>query len=82
MLALADDGLKDAATGVRGWSRKADVGFQPIGRRLFYLAVNRKVDGKQTADLTLERWTGEAEAPFTPATVEDLGRQEATPAAR
>jgi hypothetical protein len=82
VLALADDGLKDAATGVRGWNRKADVGLQPVGHGLFYLAVNRKVDGKQTADLTLERWTGQAETPFTPATAQDLRASEAATAAR
>ncbi|HJV42586.1 hypothetical protein [Caulobacter sp.] len=72
VLALADDGLKDPATGVRGWNQKADVGFQPIGGGLAYLAVNTKVDGRQTADLTLMRWTGEAEKPFVPATADDL----------
>jgi hypothetical protein len=29
LLALADDGLKDPATGVRGWNQKADVGSSP-----------------------------------------------------
>jgi len=68
LVALADDGLKDAATGVRGWNQKADVGLQPIGDGLFYVAVNRKIDGRQTADLTLMRWTGDARAPFIAAT--------------
>jgi hypothetical protein len=70
LLALADDGLKDAATGVRGWNQKADVGLQPVGQGLFYVAANSKVDGKQTADLTLMRWTGEAGQPLVPATAE------------
>ncbi len=70
-MALADDGLKDAATEVRGWNQKADVGFQPVGGGLFYVAANRKVDGRQTADLTLMRWTGDAQAPFVPATAKD-----------
>lgn len=68
---LADDGLKDAATGVRGWNRKANVGIQPVGHGLFHLAVNGRVDGKQTADLTLARWTGDARKPFVPVTAED-----------
>jgi hypothetical protein len=35
--------------------------LQPVGHGLFYLAVNAKIDaGKQTADLTLARWTGDA----------------------
>ncbi len=64
MLALADAGLKDAATGVRGWNQKADVGFQPVGDGLFYLATNSGTKGAQTADLTLMRWTGDANEPF------------------
>lgn len=74
LLALADAGLKDPATGIRGWNLKADVGLQPVGHGLAYLAVNTKVDGKQTADLTLMRWTGDAAAPFVPATAEDLAK--------
>ena len=80
-LPLADDGLKDAATGVRGWNQKADVGSQPVGHGLFYLSVNAKVDGKQTADLTLMRWTGDARKPFVPATAEDLHNLAKDPAA-
>jgi hypothetical protein len=70
-LALADDGLKDSATGVRGWNQKADVGLQPVGHGLFYAAVNAKVEGKQTADLTLMRWTGDARKPLVPVTAEE-----------
>ena len=73
-LALAEDGLKDAATGIRGWNQKADVGLQPVGRGLFYLAVNSGPKGKQTGDLTLQRWTGSPAAPFVPATPADLER--------
>jgi hypothetical protein len=72
VLALADDGLKDAATGVRGWNQKADVGLQPIGHGLFYVATNTKSQAGQSADLTLMRWTGDAQAPFVPATADDL----------
>jgi hypothetical protein len=71
LLALADDGLKDAATGVRGWNQKADVGSQPVGHGLFYLAVNAKSPAGQTADLTLMRWTGDAQKPFAPVTAEE-----------
>ncbi len=81
LLPLADDGLKDAATGIQGWNQKADVGFQPVGHGLFYLSVNAKVDGKQTADLTLMRWTGDARKPFVPATAEDLHNLAKDPAA-
>lgn len=76
VLALADDGLKDPATGIRGWNQKADVGLQPIGHGLAYLAVNTKIDGQQTADLTMSRWTGDARGPFVPATAEDAAKVE------
>jgi RNA polymerase sigma factor (sigma-70 family) len=66
LMALADDGLKDAATGVRGWNQKADVGFQPVGHGLFYVSANAKIEGKQTADLTLMRWTGDAAEALRP----------------
>ena len=72
LLPLADDGLKDPATGVRGWNQKADVGLQPVGQGLFYLAVNTKTPQGQTADLTLNRWTGDAAKPFVPVTAAEL----------
>jgi len=72
LLELAHDGLKDAATGVRGWNQKADVGFQPVGRGLFYLSVNSGSKEAQTSDLTLMRWTGDATRPFAPAKAEDI----------
>ena len=77
LLALADDGLKDPATGIRGWNQKADVGFQPVGGGLFYLSKNssgKDASGKawQGADLTLMRWTGDVTTPFVPATDADL----------
>jgi len=72
LIPLADDGLKDPATGVRGWNQKADVGLQPVGQGLFYLAVNAKTPDGQTADLTLNRWTGDAAKPFVPVTAGEL----------
>ena len=74
LLALADDGLKDSATGIRGWNQKADVGLQPIGHGLFYLAENSGPRGHQTADLTLHRWTGTPSAPFAPVTSVELNK--------
>jgi hypothetical protein len=71
VLELADDGLKDAATGVRGWHQKADVGFQPVGHELFYLSVNSGSKGAQTSDLALMRWTGDANQPFVPVNAQD-----------
>jgi hypothetical protein len=72
LLSLADAGLKDAATGIRGWNQKADVGFQPLGQGLFYVSANAGGKGHQTADLTLMRWTGDAEKPFVPVTANAL----------
>lgn len=72
LLALAADGLKDSATGVRGWNQKGDVGFQPVGDQLFYLSVSSGSKGAQTADLTLMRWTGDASKPFVPVTSEQI----------
>jgi len=68
LLGLAAEGLKDPATGIRGWNQKADVGFQPVGNGLFYLSTNSGGKGRQTADLTLMRWTGDPRKPFVPAT--------------
>lgn len=78
LLALANDGLEDRDMHMRGWNQKADVGLQPLGHGLFYLAVNSGSKGKQTGDITLYRWTGTPTAPFVPATVADL-KQLATP---
>lgn len=72
LLELADDGLRDVATGVRGWNQKADVGFQPVGQGLFYLSANSGSKGAQTADLTLMRWTGHANQPFVPVTAGEI----------
>ena len=74
LLALAAEGLRDDATGLRGWNQKADVGLQPIGHGLFYVAKGSGPKGKQTGDLTLMRWTGEAAQPFVPATPADRAK--------
>jgi hypothetical protein len=71
-LDLADDGLKDPATGVRGWNQKSDVGFQPVGRGLFYLSASSGDKGAQTSDLTLMRWTGDAQQPLVPVKEEGM----------
>lgn len=72
LLPLAADGLSDAGSGIRGWHQKADVGFQPIGHGLFYLATDSRVDGRQAADLRLMRWTGDPVRPLVPATQDAL----------
>jgi hypothetical protein len=68
VLPLADDGLEDAATGIRGWRQKADVGIQSLGHGLFYLSVDGTQGGNQTSTLTLQAWTGNPNDPFTPVT--------------
>lgn len=72
LLELADDGLRDASTGVRGWNQKADVGFQPVGWGLFYLSANSGERGAQTSDLILMRWTGNAQQPLVPVKAEEM----------
>jgi hypothetical protein len=44
-LTLADAGLEDPATGIRGWYRKADVGMKPLGDGMFYLSTDSLVLG-------------------------------------
>jgi hypothetical protein len=72
LLALADDGLKDTSTGVRGWHQKADVGFQPVGHGLSYLSVDSGGKDAQTSDLTLMRWTRDAQAPLVPVAAGEI----------
>ena len=79
LLPLAADGLEDPATGVRGWRWKADVGFQPLGRGLFYVAENSGGKGAQTADITLMRWTGDPQAPFAPVNADQRQQLISTP---
>ena len=67
-LTLAEDGLRDAASDIRGWNQKADVGLQPMGDGLFYQVQNSGTKGAQRAQLTLMRWTGDAEKPLAPVT--------------
>ena len=64
LLPLASIGLHDAASGIRGWHQKADVGLQPLGDGLFYLANNLREGDQHVARLELVRWTGDADAPF------------------
>ena len=76
------DGLEDAATGVRGWNQKADVGSQPVGQGLFYVSVNSTSEVGQTADLTLMQWTGDAQEPLVPVMAQELQDLVKEPAAR
>jgi hypothetical protein len=64
LVPLAQDGLVDDSSGVRGWQQKADVGIQPLGRGLFYLTTYSGGPKAQNADIALLRWSGQAEEPF------------------
>lgn len=72
LLALADAGLFDRASGVRGYQFKADVGIASLGGGLFYVVRDGRVteDGRtlSTADADLYRWTGATPAPFEQVT--------------
>jgi hypothetical protein len=77
LLTLADDGLVDSRTGIRGWNQKANVGFQPVGDGLFYVAISSGTKGRQTGDITLHRWKGGGPEPLVPATAADVRRSSA-----
>ncbi|MGE8279376.1 MAG: hypothetical protein ACN6O2_02980 [Stenotrophomonas sp.] len=64
LLPLAEAGLRDPVTGIRGWNQKADVGLQALGDGRFYLVRNYKQGQQQGAELQLVRWTGDAQQPF------------------
>jgi len=66
LLPLAGIGLRDAASGMRGWQQKADVGLQALGDGLFYLATDLREGDQHAARLDLVRWTGDDHAPFAP----------------
>lgn len=79
LVPLAQDGLGHPSSGVRGWHQKADVGIQPLGQGLYYLATNSGPPKAQSADITLVRWSGRPGEPFVapapdPAPGPDLPR--------
>jgi|GEM_PF-109225 len=69
-LPLAGDGLLDAASGIRGWFQKADVGIQSLGDGLYYLSTNGTVGSQQIATLMLSYWTGAPQRAFAPVTAD------------
>ena len=65
VLTMAEDGLKDPATGIRGWNFRADTGIESLGKGYFYVSESGKTQEKvQYCNLRLYRWTGNAEKPF------------------
>lgn len=66
-LQLTDDGLKDEATGIRGWNFKwGSTGFCPLGEGRYMVSENGYDDKarQQYSDLRLYQWTGKTEEPF------------------
>ena len=68
LLPLADAGLVDKATGIRGWQQKADVGLQALGGGRFYLVDNYREGPQQAAKLRLVRWNDDVRQPFVDVT--------------
>lgn len=64
---LSEAGLKDAATGIRGWNFKwGSTGLCPLGDGLWYISENGKdpVSGLQYCNARLYKWTGHDRRPF------------------
>ncbi len=74
VLPLLDAGLRDPATGIRGWESAGNYGLESLGDGTYYIATGGPVieDGvaKQDAHLTLHRWTGQTPTPFAPYAAE------------
>ncbi|GAA2214403.1 hypothetical protein GCM10009850_098680 [Nonomuraea monospora] len=68
LLTLAQGGLQDEATGVRGWQFTGEYGLVSLGGGRYYVAKADKVteDGvsKHTGHAQLYRWTGQSPTPF------------------
>lgn len=65
VVSLANDGLKDAKTGIRGWNTKIDTGVESLGKGYFYISQNGKTKEKvQYCRLRLCKWTGNPVKPF------------------
>lgn len=65
-LPLLQAGLKDEATGIRGWHFKwGATGLFPLGDGLFYISHNRETtEGRHETTLYKYRWTGNDEEAF------------------
>jgi len=70
LLTLAQEGLYDPVTGVRGWQAPGEYGLVSLDDGLYYVAESGTVeeDGatKQTGRAVLHRWTGRTPNPLTP----------------
>ena len=65
-LSLLEAGLKDDATGIRGWNFKwGATGLESLGNGLFYISHNKKSeDGQQSTTLYKYKWTGNKDEAF------------------
>lgn len=69
VLPLAEAGLSDSESGVRGWNfRWGATGLCPLGDGLFYISHNGTTpnDKQQYSELHLYRWKGEKDEAFVP----------------
>ena len=68
-LNLADEGMEDRKTGVRGWHFKwGSTGLCPISDGYWYISENARDSVKlQSCNARLYKWTGDASKPFKPA---------------
>lgn len=65
VLQLAEDGLLDEDSGIRGWRFKyGSTGLNSLGGGMFLISQNMKVLGKEGCKTGLYRWTGSASKPF------------------
>ena len=66
VVSLAEDGLKDMASGIRGWNFKyGSTGIESLGGGYYYFSKPSKTKQKiQCCTLTLYKWTGNPENPF------------------
>lgn len=72
LIDLADDGLEDPATGIRGWKQTATTGFESLGNGLFFIGEQWKEDGLEGGRVKLYHDTGDTPAPFELVDADDL----------
>lgn len=66
VLSLADAGLTDSETKLRGWNFPlGSTGLEALGGGYFYISKNGKdSEGHETCNLRLYRWNGRNDGPF------------------
>lgn len=65
-LRLSGDGIRDAATWIRGWRQDASVGLESVGGGVFYLASHSEHAGLQSGDAELVEWAEDSTWPLQP----------------